>query len=62
MSIFEDDYYRFTGVKNDCIFNKLKNLIFRHNLRFLYWLRRAEQGDFWGKCGAIVIQESMVLK
>lgn len=49
MSIFEDDYYRFTGVKNDCIFNKLKNLIFRHNLRFLYWLRRAEQGDFLGK-------------
>lgn len=27
----------------------VKNMIFSHNLRFLYWLRKAEKGNFLGK-------------
>lgn len=49
MSIFEDDYYRLTGAKHDSKLKKFKNMILRHNLRFLYWLREAEQGNFLGK-------------
>lgn len=42
-NIFMTDYYRFTGASDDSVFGIMKNLIFRHNLRFLYWLRCAER-------------------
>ena len=49
MNDFESDYYRFTGISNDGFFSKLKNIVFRHNLRFLYWLRTAEKDKLLGK-------------
>ena len=49
MNVFWDDYYHFTGKRKDSVLNFLKNIIFRHNLRFLYWLRKAEKGSRLGK-------------
>ena len=49
MNMFDDDYYRLTGTKHDKIFGKAINWIFRHNIRFLYWLRKAQAGSLCGK-------------
>ena len=49
MNVFWDDDYYFTGKRKDSVLNFLKNIIFRHNLRFLYWLRKAEKGSRLGK-------------
>lgn len=49
MSFFSDVYQRFAGTRYDHIINRVKNWIFHHNIRFLYWLRKAEAGSFLGK-------------
>lgn len=49
MNVFNDDYFRMFGTKNKFLCQKFKNMIFSHNLRFLYWLRKAEKGNFLGK-------------
>lgn len=49
MSFFTDDYQRFAGTRYDHIINRVKIWIFYHNIRFLYWLRKAEAGNFLGK-------------
>lgn len=46
MSFFTDDYQRFAGTRYDHIIKRVKNWIFHHNIRFLYWLRKAEAGSF----------------
>ena len=49
MNDFKDDYYRLTGKKRDTVLSFIINMLFRHNLRFLYWLRKAEKGSKTGK-------------
>ena len=36
---FEKDYYRMTGTKYCLSLNTLKNIVFMHNLRYMWWWR-----------------------
>lgn len=44
MNEFLCDYFRLNG-KNDNVIYRITNMAFHHNLRFLFWLRKAEKGD-----------------
>ena len=47
MGSFEKDYYRYGG-KKDKFKDRVINMLFHHNLRFLYWLRKAEKHSILG--------------
>lgn len=44
MTDYKKDYYRMIG-KNNSLFKRFFNFLFRHNLRFAYWYRKMRSGS-----------------
>lgn len=46
---FKKDYYRMTGEEFGFSVKTIKNLIFMHNVRYMFWWRGAKKGKFFAK-------------
>lgn len=47
--MFSSDFYRMTGIDNANIITKIVRFMLFHQIRFVYWLRRAQKGSVLGK-------------